>query len=111
MADATERLRIGIEFGTAMGLTVRGEVEASDDPVEIVRQVVGKAPEPFDELIVIDRARGLRRWLEDRAIGELKRDPGLPITRLEADPPMRQGEHFDVDELREHFQEFLRGES
>lgn len=58
VADATERLRIGIEFGTAMGLTVRGEVEASDDPVEIVRQVVGKAPEPFDELIVIDRARG-----------------------------------------------------
>jgi hypothetical protein len=35
------------------------------------------------------------------------RDPGLPVTRFEADPPMRQGKDFDVDELRERFQDFL----
>jgi hypothetical protein len=34
--------------------------------------------------------------------------PGLPLTRLESNPPMRQGKHFDVDELRKHFQENLR---
>jgi hypothetical protein len=105
-ADAEERLRIMMEFGKKMGMTVRGEVRDSDDPVEIVRQV-GEASEPFDELIVTDRARGMRLWLEARALAELKRDPGLPITQFEADPPMRQGKQFDVDELRAHFQAFL----
>lgn len=38
VADASERLRIGIEFCTALGLTVQGEVADSDDPVEIVRR-------------------------------------------------------------------------
>jgi hypothetical protein len=106
-ADAEERLRIMMEFGKEMGMTVRGEVRDSDDPVEVVRQVVRETSEPFDELIVIDRARGMRRWLEARALAELKREPGLPISRFAADPPMRQGKQFDVDELRAHFRDFL----
>ena len=57
-ADANERLQIMVEFRMAMGLAVQGEVRSSEDPVEIVRQVVKEASEPFDELIVIDRARG-----------------------------------------------------
>lgn len=107
VADGRERLAIMLEFGGAMGLRVTGEVRETPDPVEIVRQVVGEAAEPYDELIVVDRARGLRRWLENRALDELRRDPGLPITRFEADPPLRQGPSFDVDDLRARFREFL----
>jgi hypothetical protein len=44
LADARERIQIMMEFSKAMGLTVRGEVRDSDDPVEIVRQVVQDAP-------------------------------------------------------------------
>jgi hypothetical protein len=109
-ADAEERIQIMIEFSRAMGLTAQAEVRASDDPVEIVREVVGEASEPFDELIVIDRARGMRRWVENRALDELRRDPGLPITRLGANPPMRQGRDFDLDELRAAFGAGLEGE-
>jgi hypothetical protein len=105
--DPSQRLQIITDFGKEMGMTVRGEVRDSDDPVEVVRQVVREASEPFDELIVIDRARGMRLWLEARALAELTRDPGLPISRFEADPPMRQGKHFDLDELRAHFRDFL----
>lgn len=107
LADARERIQIMMEFAKAMGLTVRGEVRDSDDPVEIVRQVVADAPKPFDGLIVIDRARGMKRWVENRALDELRRDPGLPITRLSANPPIRQGKQFNLDELRAHFREFL----
>jgi hypothetical protein len=107
VADAQERIQIMTEFGTAMGLNVRAEVLPTDDPVEAVRRVVGNASEPFHELIVVDRAKGVRRWLEDRSLDELGRDPGLPIVRLEANPPLRQGKDFDLAELRRHFQEFL----
>jgi hypothetical protein len=107
-ADATERIHIMTEFGRAMGLNLKAEVVGSDDPVEIVRQAVGRASQPFDEIIVIDRAKGLRRWVENQALDELRRDPGLPLTRLEANPPLRQGKEFDLDELRRLFQEFLR---
>lgn len=106
-ADGRERLKIMLEFGGAMGLRVTGEVRETDDPVEIVRQVVAEAEEPFDELVVIDRARGLRLWLEGHALDELRRDPALPLTRFQADPPMRQGRDFDLDELRARFREFL----
>jgi hypothetical protein len=109
VADAEERIQIMTEFGQAMGLNIQAEVVPSDDPVEVVRQAVERASEPFDEIIVIDRAKGLRRWAEDRALDELKRDPGLPLTRLEANPPLRQGKDFDLDELRRLFQDFLRG--
>lgn len=95
------------EFGSAMGLDVRAEVLPTDDPVEAVRRVVGNSSRPFDELIVIDRAKGISRWLEDRALDEVRRDPGLPLIRFEADPPLRQGEEFDVADLRRLFQEFL----
>jgi hypothetical protein len=107
-SDATERMQIMTEFGQAMGLNIDVEVVSSDDPVEVVRQAVTTASEPFDEIIVIDRPEGVRRWLADHAIDELRRDPGLPLTRLDADPPMRQGKHFDPDELRKHFQEYLK---
>ena len=108
VADAEERVQIMIEFTQAMGLNIQAEVVPSDDPVEVVRQAIGSASEPFDEIIVIDRAKGLRRWLENQALEELKRDPGLPLTRLEANPPLRQGTDFDLDELRRLFQDFLR---
>jgi hypothetical protein len=107
LADAQERIEIMIEFGTAMGLNVRAEVVPTDDPVDAVRGVVGNASEPFDELIVVDRAKGRRKWLENVALDKLRQDPGLPLTRLEADPPMQQGKHFDKDELRRLFQEYL----
>jgi hypothetical protein len=107
LADARERVEIMTEFGTAMGLDIRAEVLATDDPVEAVRQVMRESAEPFDELIVVDRAKGPRRWVEDRALEDLRRDPGLPITRLEADPPLPQGKDFDIAELRRRFQEFL----
>jgi hypothetical protein len=107
LADARERIQILTEFGTAMGLNVEAEVLPTNDPVAAVRQVVGSASQPFDELIVIDRAKGVDRWLEDRALDELRRDPGLPLTRFESDAPMHQGKDFDVAELRQLFQEFL----
>ena len=72
--------------------------------LEVVRQAVTTASDPYDEIIVIDRPQGVRRWLADHAIAELRRDPGLPLTRLEADPLMRK----DPDELRKHFQEYLK---
>ena len=108
LADAKERMQIMTEFGRAMGLNIDVEVVSSDDPVEVVRQAVTIASEPYDEIIVIDRPQGVRRWLADHAIDELRRDPGLPLTRLDADPPMHQGKHFDPDELRKHFQEYLK---
>ena len=107
-ADAEERMRIMTEFGRTMGLNIEVDVVSSDDPVEVVRQAVATASEPYHEIIVIDRPRGVQRWLASHAVDELRRDPGLPLTRLEADPPMRQGKHFDVDELRQHFQEYLK---
>jgi hypothetical protein len=107
LADARERVEIMIEFGTAMGLSVQAEVLPTDDPVDAVRRVVAKATEPFDELIVVDRAKGVRRWVGDHALEDLRRDPGLPITQLEADPPLPQGKDFDKAELRRRFQEFL----
>jgi hypothetical protein len=108
LADATERMQIMTEFGRAMGLNIDVEVVSSDEPVEAVRQALTTASEPYHEIIVIDRPRGVRRWLASHALDELRRDPGLPLTRLEANPPMRQGKHFEVDELRQHFQEYLR---
>jgi hypothetical protein len=108
LADARDRMEIMTEFGGAMGLNLEAEVLPTDDPVEAVRHVVRTSSEPFDELIVIDRAKGVRRWIEDRALEELKRDPGLPVVRLEANPPLPQGKDFDIDELRRLFQEFLR---
>jgi hypothetical protein len=107
LADAQERIQLMTEFGEAMGLSVLAEVVPTNDPVDAVRRVIGNASEPFHELIVIDRAKGVRRWLGDRALEELKRDPGLPLTRLEANPPMRQGKPVDADELRRLFQEFM----
>jgi hypothetical protein len=107
LADARERIQIMTEFGTAMGLDVTAEVLPTDDPVDAVRRVVGDASQPFDELIVVDRAKGVRRWVKDRALDELKRDPGLPIVRLEANPPLPQGKDFDIGELRRLFREFL----
>jgi hypothetical protein len=107
LADAQERIQIMAEFGGAMGLNVRAEVLPTNDPVDAVRRVVGNASTPFDELIVIDRGKGIRRWLGDRALDELRRDPGLPLIRFEADPPLPQGEEFDMAELRRLFQEFL----
>jgi hypothetical protein len=91
LADAQERIQIMTEFGSAMSLDVRAEVLPTDDPVEAVRRVVGNSSRPFDELIVIDRAKGVRRWLEDRVLDELRRDPGLPLIRFETDPPLRPG--------------------
>jgi hypothetical protein len=107
LADAQERIQIMTEFGSAMGLNIRAEVLPTDDAVEAVRRVAGNESKPFDELIVVDRAKGIRRWVGDRVIDELRRDPGLPITRFEADPPLQQGKDFDVAELRSLFQEFL----
>jgi hypothetical protein len=107
LADAQERIQIMTEFGSAMGLNVRAEVLPTDDPVDAVRRAAGNASKPFDELIVIDRATGVRRWLEDRALDELRRDPGLPLSRFEADPPLEQGKDFNVADLRRLFQEFL----
>jgi len=108
LADATERMQIMTEFGRAMGLNIDVEVVSSDDAAEVVRHAVQSASEPYDEVIVIDRPRGVRGWLADHAVDELGRDPGLPLTRLEANPPMRQGKHFDVDELRQYFHEYLK---
>ena len=107
LADAQQRIQIMTEFGTAIGLNIRAEVLPTDDPVEAVRTVVRDAGQPFDELLVIDRGHGMRRWLQDRALEELKRDPGLPVTHFEADPPLPQGKDFDMEELRRLFQEFL----
>ena len=108
LADATERMQIMTEFGRAMGLHIDVEVVSSGDPVEVVQQANTTASEPYQEIIVVDRPRWVRRWLADHAVDELRRDPGLPLTRLEANPPMRQGKHFDVDELRQYFQEYLK---
>jgi hypothetical protein len=105
LADAEQRVQILIEFGTAMGLNIQAEVLPSDDPVDAVRRVAREAS--FEELIVIDRAKGVRRWVGERALDELRRDPGLPLRRLEANPPLPQGKDFDMAELRRLFQDFL----
>lgn len=94
LTDATERMQIMTEFGRAMGLNIDVEVVSSDDTVEVVRRAVTTASVPYDEVIVIDRARGGRRWLGEHVVDQLRRDPGLPLTRLAANPPMRQGKHF-----------------
>ena len=108
LADAKERMQIMTEFGRAMGLNIDVEVVSSDDCVEVVRQAAASASEPYDEIIVIDRPHGVRRVFADHAIDKLRDDPGLPLTRLDADPPMRQGKHFDTDELRKDFQDYLK---
>jgi hypothetical protein len=74
--DAKERMEIMTEFGRAMGLNIDVEVVSSDDPVEVVRQANATASGPYDEIIVIDRPRGVRRWLAAHAVDELRRDPG-----------------------------------
>jgi hypothetical protein len=107
VTDAEERVQILTEFGTAMGLNIRAEVLPTDDPVDAVRRIAGSASKPFDELIVIDQAKGLSRWVGDRALDDLRRNPGLPLRRFEANPPLPQGKDFDLAELRRLFQEFL----
>jgi hypothetical protein len=109
LADANERLGIMLDFARQMGMNVDGEVVPTTDAVEAVRHAVAGAKSQFAELIVVDRPRGLDRWLARSALEELKKDPGLPITHLEADPPMRQGKQFDAEELRAGFAEVLRG--
>ena len=106
--DANQRLEIMLEFSRAMGIAVDGEVRNTDDPVEGVRAAVAEAEAPFDELVVIDRPRGVNRWLAKSKIDQLKLDPGLPIRHFEANPPVVQGKHFDLDELRRHFADFQR---
>jgi hypothetical protein len=76
--------------------------------VEFVRRAIATATDSYDEIIVTDRPRGVRRRLAAHAVDEVRRDPGLPLTRLEADPPMRQGSILTLMELRQHFHEFLR---
>ena len=106
--DAAERLEIMLEFSRAMGITVDGEVRVTDDPVDGVRRAVADAEVPFDELVVIDRPRGINRWLAKSKLDQLKLDPGLPIRHFEANPPMVQGKHFDLEELRGHFADYQR---
>lgn len=101
--DARQRLEIMVEFGTAMGMQVSGEVAKTDDPVDATRA----AAPGFDEVIVIDNPRGPRRWCSDSDIADLRVDPGLPLRHLAANPPMTQGKHFDTEELRGHFRQFL----
>jgi hypothetical protein len=103
VADARQRLEIMLEFGTAMGMQVRGDIVRTDDPVDAARH----AADGFDEIIVIDNPRGLRRWRSDKALAELAADPGLPLRHFRANPPLTQGKHFDTAELRVHFQRFL----
>ena len=104
LADARERLEIMLEFGSAMGLEVSGDVTRNDDPVDAARA----AADGFDEIIVIDNPRGLRHWRSDKALAQLAADPGLPLHHFRADPPLSQGKHFDTSELRGHFQRFLQ---
>lgn len=104
IGDARERLDIMLEFAGAMRTRVSGVVAASDDPVEAARA----AAKGFDEIILIDNPRGMRRWRSERAVSDLRADPGLPIHHLRANPPLTQGRHFDTSEIRRHFQRFLR---
>jgi hypothetical protein len=103
IADARQRLEIMLEFGSAMGMEVTGDVARTDDPVDAART----AAEGFDEIILIDNPHGLRHWRSDRALADLAVAPGLPMHHFEANPPLKQGKHFDTDELREHFRRFL----
>ena len=104
IGDAKERLDIMLEFGSKMGIRVSGAVAASDDVVEAARAVA----ERFNEIILIDNPRGLRRWRSEKALSDLRVNPGLPIHHLRANPPLAQGRHFDTSELRAYFQRFLR---
>jgi hypothetical protein len=103
LADARQRLEIMLEFGTAMGMRVSGAVAKTDDAVDAARE----AADGFDEMILIDNPRGLRRWRSEQAMADLAADPGLPLHHFRANPPMTQGKHFDTAELRVHFQRFL----
>jgi hypothetical protein len=92
-----------LEFGTAMGVRVSGDVARTDDPVDAARG----AANGFDEMIVIDNPRDLARWRSETALADLAADPGLPLHHFRADPPMTLGKQFDTAELRVHLQRFL----
>jgi hypothetical protein len=108
VADARERIQIVTEFGRAMGLNLQAEVVPSDDPVEVVSPGHQKGLGALRRDHRDRPSEGPRRWMENQALDELERNPGLPLTRLEANPPLGQGKEFDLDELRRLFQEFLR---
>ena len=103
VADARQRLEIMLEFGSAMGMRVSGDVARTDDPVDAARE----AADGFDEMILIDNPHGLRRWRSEKALAELEAETGLPVRHFRANPPLKQGKQFDTAELRVHFQRFL----
>jgi hypothetical protein len=110
LADAKQRLELMLEFTGKLGMRVDGLVYSHAEPVEAVREVVASAEEPFDELIVIDRPKGhAQRWMASSSLKQLQDDPGLPITHLEANPPLVQGKDYDPDENRRLFEEWRRG--
>ena len=110
LADATQRLELMLEFTGKLGMQVDGLVYPQAEPVEAVRKAVASAEAPFDELIVIDRPKGhAQRWMATNSLKQLEEDPGLPITHLEANPPMVQGKDYDPDENRRLFEEWRRG--
>ncbi len=110
LADAKQRLELMFEFTGKLGMQVDGVVYSNAEPVEAVREAVTSAEAPFDELIVIDRPKGhAQRWMAAKSLKQLEEDPGLPITHLEANPPMVQGKDYDPDENRRLFEEWRRG--
>jgi hypothetical protein len=110
LADAEQRLELMFEFTGKLGMQVDGVVYSQADPVEAVREAVASAEAPFDELIVIDRPKGhAQRWMAANSLKQLEEDPGLPITHLEANPPMVQGRDYDPDENRRLFEAWRRG--
>lgn len=102
--DARARLDIMLDFGRRMGLRASGVVAEADDAVEAARA----AADGFDEIVLVDNPRALRRWRSERAVADLRGSPGVAIHHLRADPPLTQGRHFDAAELRGHFQRFVR---
>lgn len=110
LADATQRLELMLEFTGKLGMQVDGLVYPQAEPVEAVRKAVASAEAPFGELIVIDRPKGhAQRWMAANSLKQLEEDPGLPITHLEANPPMVQGKDYDPEENRRLFEEWRRG--
>ena len=103
LSDAKQRLEIMLEFGTAMGMQVSGDVARTDEPVDAARD----AADGFDEMIVIDNPHGLQRWRSEKELDKLAADPGLPLRHFRANPPHKQGKQFDTAELRVDFQRFL----
>lgn len=101
--DASDRLAIMLEFMKRAGLSATGETRTEDPPEAL--DLVARGPAgPFDGVLVVWRQQK-HRWLFGRKGEGFAEALGIPVEAIRADPPVRQSNVENPDELREIFQE------